>query len=131
MAQACFFDSSTEGDGSGSSNLGSPFLNNQVTKYAGPGGDNNYYDYNYRGDWKNMSKGADYVSNELMKRLMIEPVKDTQGGIWVRNYGERLPIRGGNWLNGSNAGLAALYLGYARSNVSSNLGFRPAFALGL
>ena len=131
VAQACFFDSSTEGDGSGSSNLGSPFLNSRVTKYAGPVGDNNHYDYNHRGDWKNMSKEADYVSNELMKRLMIEPVKDTQGGIWVRNYGERLPIRGGSWGNGSGAGLAALDLGYARSNSSTNVGFRPAFALGL
>ena len=131
VAQACFFDSSTEGDGSGSSNLGSPFLNNQVTKYAGLVGDNNYYDYNYRGDWKNMSKGADYVSNELMKRLMIEPVKDILGGIWVRNYGERLPLRGGYWSGGSGAGLAALNLTDARSFVHSSIGFRPAFALGL
>ena len=129
VAQACFFDSSTEGDGSGSSNLGSPFLNNQVTKYAGPVSDNNYYDYNHRGDWKNMSKGVDYVSNELMKRLMIEPVKDTQGGIWVRNYGERLPIRGGGWNNGSSAGLAALSLGNARSHVYSVIGFRPALSI--
>ncbi len=39
---------------------------------------------------------------------------------------ERLPLRGGNWNNGSNAGLAALNLNNARSNVSSNIGFRPA-----
>ena len=39
---------------------------------------------------------------------------------------KRLPIRGGNWNNGSNAGLAALNLNNARSNVNSNIGFRPA-----
>lgn len=38
----------------------------------------------------------------------------------------RLPIRGGNWNNGSNAGLFALNLNNARSNVNSNIGFRPA-----
>ena len=129
VAQACFFDSSTEGDGTDSNNLGSPFLNSQVTKFAGPVGNNSYYDYNHRSDWKNMTKSADYVSNELMKRLMIEPVKDMQGGIWVRNYGERLPIRGGDWGNGSSAGLAALDLNNARSGSDTTLGFRPAFCL--
>lgn len=39
---------------------------------------------------------------------------------------QRLPIRGGNWNNGSNAGLAALNLNNARSNTSTNIGFRPA-----
>ena len=40
----------------------------------------------------------------------------------------RLPIRGGNWNNGSNAGLAALNLNNARSNSNTNIGFRPALA---
>jgi len=39
---------------------------------------------------------------------------------------ERLPIRGGNWNNGSNAGVFALNLNNPRSNASSNIGFRPA-----
>ena len=39
-----------------------------------------------------------------------------------------MPIRGGNWNNDSNAGLGALNLNYERSNVNSNIGFRPALA---
>jgi hypothetical protein len=39
---------------------------------------------------------------------------------------ERLPIRGGNWNNGSRAGVFALNLNNARSNSNSNIGFRPA-----
>lgn len=39
---------------------------------------------------------------------------------------ERLPIRGGNWNNGSNAGVFALNLNNSRSNANSNIGFRPA-----
>lgn len=37
-----------------------------------------------------------------------------------------MPMRGGNWNNESNAGLAALNLNYERSNSNSNVGFRPA-----
>lgn len=39
---------------------------------------------------------------------------------------ERLPIRGGNWNNGSRAGAFALNLNNARSNSNTNIGFRPA-----
>lgn len=38
----------------------------------------------------------------------------------------RFPLRGGNWNNGSNAGLGYLNLNNARSNSNSNIGFRPA-----
>lgn len=41
---------------------------------------------------------------------------------------ERLPIRGGNWNNGSRAGVFALNLNNARSNANTNIGFRPASA---
>ena len=36
-----------------------------------------------------------------------------------------MPIRGGNWNNGANAGLFALNLNNPRSNVNTNIGFRP------
>lgn len=36
-----------------------------------------------------------------------------------------LPLRGGNWNNGSNAGLFALNLNNPRSNANTNVGFRP------
>ena len=39
---------------------------------------------------------------------------------------KRIPIRGGNWNNGSNAGVAALNLNNLRSNSNNNIGFRPA-----
>jgi RNA-directed DNA polymerase len=34
--------------------------------------------------------------------------------------------RGGNWNNGSNAGVFALNLNNLRSNTNTNNGFRPA-----
>jgi RNA-directed DNA polymerase len=36
-----------------------------------------------------------------------------------------LPIRGGSRNNAANAGLSALNLNNARSNVNTNIGFRP------
>lgn len=38
----------------------------------------------------------------------------------------RFPLRGGNWNNGSNAGLGMLNLNNGRSNSNNNIGFRPA-----
>lgn len=38
----------------------------------------------------------------------------------------RFPLRGGNWNNGTNAGLGALNLNNSRANSNSNIGFRPA-----
>ncbi len=129
-AQDCYFDSPQSG-GAESGFRGNQFLNSQVTKYAGPVGDNGYYGDNYQ-TWESIAKDPSYVSNELMKRLMIEPVgKGIQGRMYIRNYGERLPFRGGSWNSGSSAGLAALHLYGGSSSVGSGIGFRPAFALGL
>ncbi|AVO74741.1 hypothetical protein C6362_07260 [Megasphaera elsdenii DSM 20460] len=38
----------------------------------------------------------------------------------------RLPIAGGNWNNGSNAGVFALNVNNRRSNANGNIGFRSA-----
>ena len=38
-----------------------------------------------------------------------------------------MPIRGGNWNNGANAGAFSLRLSNPRSSVYTDLGFRAAF----
>ena len=40
----------------------------------------------------------------------------------------RLPYRGGSWVDGANAGLAALNLFVSRAFTYAGIGFRPAFA---
>lgn len=42
---------------------------------------------------------------------------------------EALPVRGGDWVVGANAGSFALYLSIERSSVDTLIGFRPAFVL--
>ncbi len=85
-----------------------------------------------------MSAGYDALplaTRQLMMRLMIAHKINgaaalpfaAKGAVYVRNYGERLPIRGGSWYYGADAGVAALNLYTRRVFVSSNIGFRPAF----
>jgi|GEM_PF-475961 len=65
----------------------------------------------------------------LLKLLGIMPMGTTgvQGGIWTRNFGERLALRGGHWNNGAGCGPFALYLGNIRTISNWSLGFRSAF----
>jgi hypothetical protein len=76
----------------------------------------------------------DFTPSELEKlaQLLIFPsatpvYAEADGPIWVRNYGGRLPIRGGRWDGGAGAGLGALDLGHRRSASYNAVGFRPAF----
>ena len=59
---------------------------------------------------------------------------DTTAGAYEGDYlyanngaSERAFNRGGNWLNGTNAGVFLGYLSNARSNSSASLGFRAAY----
>ncbi|WP_303845731.1 hypothetical protein [Aeromonas sobria] len=106
--QAAFFDAPSS----------VPVLSNAITRAA-----------SVNADWKSMAKSAGYVSNSLLKRLLIEPASVLPGGrIYTNNDGERLPFRGGGWDSGAGAGLASLSLSFPRSYTYTYLGFRPAFA---
>jgi len=67
----------------------------------------------------------------LLKSLGLFPLDTAHGGdhIWVRNNLERFPLFGGDWHDGSGAGVFALNLIYYRSLSDSNVGFRAAFVL--
>jgi len=68
---------------------------------------------------------------DLLKKLAIYPYTTGLGGdgFYMRNSGERLPIRGGNWLSSTDGGVFLLYLNNLRSNVYNAVGFRAAFVL--
>ena len=108
---------------------GAPILSNQIINRLGTIG-NNADAGNYAGaDWRAMTKSGGYASNQLLRRLLLEPsLTLPQGRIYMRNFGERLPCRGGYWNDGANAGLAAVGLHYSRVSTFTSVGFRPAFA---
>jgi hypothetical protein len=108
---------------------GSAILSNAVNNSLGAIGDNANAGNSANVEWRAMTKSGSYVSNQAMKRLLLEPAGALpQGRLFMRNFGERLPFRGGSWYNGDNAGLAALYLDYSRVLTDASVGFRPAFA---
>lgn len=108
---------------------GSAILSSAITNRLGPLGSNDNAGYATGNDWRSMTKAGGYVSNQLLKRLLLEPATVLpQGGLFVRNYGERLTLRGCDWPSGASAGLAALALYNSRDYAATSIGFRPAFA---
>ncbi|MNO95673.1 hypothetical protein D3C76_873180 [compost metagenome] len=71
------------------------------------------------------------VAPAILKTLSLFRHKDIADGdrIYLRNYGERLPVRGGYWTDGAGAGVRALGLSNPRSYSYSPIGARPAFVL--
>jgi len=123
-------DSPVAGDGVGANDLGAPFINTTITNSMNPGNtaSNEYLDYGSCPLETLTAAGGVTVPN-ILKLLGVAPVDSNHGGdrFWARNYGERLPLRGGCWLRGSAAGVFALDLIGPRSYVLSNVGFRAAF----
>lgn len=68
---------------------------------------------------------------EIAKALLLypdEPSGDYGGDYhWVNTTGERLPLCGGYWSDGSGAGVFFVNLGNPRSLSHSHVGFRSAF----
>lgn len=121
-AQAAYFDSTL-------ATGGAPLLSDAVVNRQGAIGDNQDAGYSASEAFNVMGKAGTYVSNQLLKRLLVEPSTVLpKGRVYMRNFGERLPFRGGSWTSGSNAGLAALFCNYSRVYASSAFGFRLAFA---
>lgn len=121
-ARAAYFDSTlTTG--------GAPRLSDAVVNRLGTIGDNTNVGYSASEAFNVMEKAGTYVSNQLLRRLLVEPSTVLpKGRVYMRNFGERLPYRGGSWAHGSNAGLAALNCNTSRVNTDSSIGFRLAFA---
>ena len=84
-----------------------------------------------------MGHSRRYMNTRRYERLSraIEEVGRMLGG-WIQSMEKkkiilgnsciRIPLSGGNWNNGSNAGLFALNLNNVRSNSNGNIGFRSA-----
>ena len=122
VAQAAYFDATL-------ATGGAPKLSDAVVNRLGTIGDNQNAGYSASEAFNVMTKAGTYVSNQLLKRMLVEPATVLpKGRVYMRNFGERLPYRGGNWYGGSDAGLAALGCSGSRVYTGSSVGFRLAFA---
>jgi hypothetical protein len=136
------------GDRNGAVDSGDIVVSDRITKYSetptpAGGTDSGDFDYAYNASWAGTAVAATFDNlaqavRQQAAQLLIAP-KLTSGGsalfstakgaFWSRNYGVRLPFRGGYWAYGAGAGLAALGLSVRRSYVANNVGCRPAFIL--
>ena len=122
VAQAAYFDATL-------ATGGAPKLSDAVVNRLGTIGDNQNAGYSANAAFNVMTKAGTYVSNQLLKRMLVEPATVLpKGQVYMRNFGERLPFRGGAWYDGSNAGLAALSCNNSRVDTGRDVGFRLAFA---
>lgn len=128
IKHAAFLDSPVANTVGGAS-AGSPKLSNSITNRNGPEGNNlNSNPYLTNSHFAAIEKALEYNKIELLRRLLIESEStNTVGGyIYCRNYGKRWLLRGGSWVDGSNAGMGGIFLDNPRYAGSSNVGFRPA-----
>lgn len=82
------------------------------------------------GEFETMTADSSITVPEIMKSLCLFPSGDKENCgdyIYMRNMGERLPFRGGSFINGSSAGVFALYLSLHRAFSDRYVGFRSAF----
>jgi hypothetical protein len=65
----------------------------------------------------------------LLIKLGLAPVSAdiTEHLFFIRNYGERMPQRGGSWYDGAFAGMWELYMRDGRDYVYPDMGFRSAY----
>ena len=82
-------------------------------------------------DFGTLTAKAGVTVPDLLKALAFFPNTDKTGRGWfyMRNKGERLLIRGGNYGNGGNAGEAHGNFNNTRSNSWANLGLFSAFLI--
>lgn len=107
-------------------------LNNTVTNSMNPDDpSSDDYNTNRSRTFESLPAADGYTVPELLKYLAIAPTEGDHGGdyLYVRNYGERLPCRGGNWNDGAGAGVFYLHLNLTRTNTNSPRGFRSALVL--
>jgi len=127
-----YYDNSTPGDNNQSSHdiSGNIVLGAERTNpmYTGDPTGNPGYAYNYQ-TFETLAPKSGFTVPDILKYLALAPIDAAHGGdgLYVRNYGERLPSRGGSWDGGSYAGVFALYLYAPRSYSGAGIGFRSAF----
>jgi hypothetical protein len=74
--------------------------------------------------WKDAK--IDFEITEQMQELGLFP-GEPNTALYADSEGERLPVCGGYWYNGSYAGVFYLYLSGTRSDSSGGIGFRSAY----
>lgn len=109
--------------------IGNPILDIKNDKPAYTGGNVNDNFGQFSCTLETLAAASGVTVPQLLKSLGLFPVDSSLNAdvFYVRNYGERLPLRGGDWFDGTGAGVFSLHLINPRSISDVNVGFRSAF----
>ncbi|MEG0858634.1 MAG: hypothetical protein RSG79_03525 [Pseudomonas sp.] len=112
-------------------NAGAPLLSSRVRHRTGEAGSNLNTSGLMDADFNAISTTTGVQVPAILKALGLFPMHEVLDGdqVYLRNYGERLLLRGGAWYSGGCAGLRSLCLSHPRKHASLTVGGRPAFAL--
>ena len=79
--------------------------------------------------YESISKANSIDDPILLKALCLYPTEQTNRTdvFWANTGGERIPIRGGYWVNGSQAGIFALGFGLTREESYFDVGCRCCY----
>ncbi|WHF36791.1 SUMF1/EgtB/PvdO family nonheme iron enzyme [Aeromonas salmonicida] len=110
---------------------GAPVLSDVVSNRNGEAGSDEHSPGNTTEAFEKITSKAGLVVPNIAKALSLFPLDANHGGdqLYVRNYGERIALSGGDWIRSAEAGVFALNLDSARSSRLTRLGARPAFVL--
>ena len=117
----------TYSDNGVANDLGNFQIDDVVDRYNGPSGNNSYnYDYNSM-PFNSLAADAGITVPPILRALGLAPGSlKLNGRIWMRNHGQRYPLRGGDWEYGADAGLFSLIVSLAPLAENSHFGARPA-----
>lgn len=131
-ADSLYFDSTAAGDDAQTEHAigGTPVLNTRRTHPQYTAGDTGAYYGHSSCMFQSLAAQPGTAVPELLRVLGIMPLDgyDGEGAFYLRNYGERLPLRGGRWTLGAGAGICTLNFGNVRTYSTDHFGFRAAFA---
>ncbi|HLR78396.1 MAG TPA: hypothetical protein VK062_05025, partial [Burkholderiaceae bacterium] len=105
-------------------------LSDVITNMQGDPGDNSNGDSSSIA-LQSLTEGNGITAPDLAKALALFPVDSNleSDRLYVRNYGERLPRRGGHRSAVSHAGVFYLHLSTPRTYTNTYGGSRPAFVI--
>ncbi len=124
------YDGSSAGDNQQTDHTvgGAPRINTQVQYPQYTGGSTEAYYGGSSVEFSKLTAASGVNIPEILKLLCLAPIDSTgTDRLWIRNYGERLPLRGGSWNDAANAGLFSLLLYRPRTSASDNIASRCAF----
>lgn len=110
--------------------LGAPFISTTIINSMNPANtaSNEYLGYGQT-TFETLAAKAGVTIPKILQLLGIAPAFNDCGAdvFYARNYGERCAVRGGNWSDGSIAGVFSLIFNFHRAYSGASSGFRSAF----